>query len=49
MFWLTQLKFQFKTKVTEWDIDGKTAGWNYSIPRIKIQDAREYFDNVMEF
>lgn len=31
--------------MTEWDADG----WNYPIPFIKIQDAREYFDNVMEF
>lgn len=49
MFRLTQLKFQFKTKVTEWDIDGKADGWNYSIPFIKIWHAGEYFDNVMEF
>lgn len=49
MFRLTQLKFYFKTKVTEWDIDGKAHGWNYCIPFIKIWHARECFDNVMEF
>lgn len=49
MFCLTQLKFQFKTSVTEWDIDRKADGWSHYIPFIKMWHAREYFDNVIQF